>query len=81
MIPSPIFAARLQQHHKVPHTPTKEERLQAYRRIAPAVCANGYRWPHLSARSRPGSQPPSLAGAVPGNFSQHGASGLQEEFK
>lgn len=37
---NPIFAHRLEQHHEVPQSPTNQERMQAYRAIAPVQFAN-----------------------------------------
>ncbi len=37
-----LFTYRQQSHHKTPHTPTNEERLQAYRAVAPTEIGNGY---------------------------------------
>lgn len=42
----PIFARHLQPHHGTPHTPTNQERVQAYRAIAPVEFWNTRFNPH-----------------------------------
>lgn len=41
--PAVLFARRLQPHHPIPPTPTNDERVRAYRAIAP-VQPNGRHW-------------------------------------
>jgi len=45
-----FFARRLQLHHQVPRTPTNEERIRAYRAMAPVMLGNAYFVERLRAR-------------------------------
>lgn len=39
-----LFARRLQPHHPIPPTPTNEDRVRAYRALAPVALGNGRQW-------------------------------------
>lgn len=45
-----LFAWRLQQHHPIPPTPTNEERIRAYRALAPVELGNALLTERLRAR-------------------------------
>lgn len=45
-----LFAWRLQPHHPIPPTPTNEDRIRAYRALAPVTLGNGLFTERLRAR-------------------------------
>lgn len=51
-----LFAWRLQPHHPIPRTPTNEERIRAYRALAPVELSNGRRWKWYAREAVPGPE-------------------------
>lgn len=45
-----LFAWRLQPHHPIPPTPTNEDRVRAYRALAPVALGNALLTERLRAR-------------------------------
>lgn len=54
LAPSVLFAKRLNRPGAwdIPRTPTNEERLQAFRAVAPPVIGNGWAWKFHVGRKR-----------------------------
>lgn len=57
-----LFAWRLQPHHPIPPTPTNEDRIRAYRALAPVALGNGRQWKwHAAAQYAREAAPSSEA--------------------